>query len=403
MTSYDGVTITYDEIGNPLTYYNGWSYSFTWRGRQLVGATKGSKNITFVYNDDGIRTGKTVNGVEHSYYLAGDLIMAEAWGDKLLVYIYDASGSPIGMMYRTTSYAEDVWDIYWYEKNLQGDIVAVYNSSGTKVATYTYENAWGDHLVSYTSTTAAQYNPFRYRGYYYDTDLGMYYLQSRYYDPATARFINVDDISIITATPAALTDKNLFAYCDNNPVVRIDQGGKVWNWLVGTIVGVSGSALVASMQNKKGKEFWAHVASGAVSGFLGGFAIDIASFFTVSALGRIGVGAFSNTFASGVSYAVECSVAGNQFQVTSFMIDCIFGGMIGSLLGVIDGSHKSMIESVTSSAGKKALERGITFTYALAKTSAKEISNLGKSLVEETLTSFFSWLFESSVKYFIGD
>lgn len=132
------------------------------------------------------------------------------------------------MMYRTTSYAENVWDVFWYEKNLQGDIVAVYNASGTKVATYTYSDAWGNHTVSYTNdgdSTGVIYNPFRYRGYYYNTDLGMYYLQSRYYDAKICRFISPDHVSIITATPTALTDKNLFAYCDNNPVNRVDHSG----------------------------------------------------------------------------------------------------------------------------------------------------------------------------------
>ena len=135
------------------------------------------------------------------------------------------------MMYRTTSYAENAWDVFWYEKNLQGDIVAVYNSSGTKLVTYDYYDAWGNYTVSYSNngaTTGAQYNPFRYRGYYYDSDLEMYYLQSRYYDAKICRFISPDHVSIITATPTALTDKNLFAYCDNNPVMRTDNSGMFW-------------------------------------------------------------------------------------------------------------------------------------------------------------------------------
>ena len=135
--------------------------------------------------DNGIRTSKTVNGVVHTYQLNGSQIVSESWEDKLIVYLYDASGAPIGMMYRTTNYAVDQWDVFWFDKNLQGDIVAVYNESGTKVATYTYSDAWGTpsaHYINGGASTGVQYNPFRYRGYYYDTDLGMYYLQSRYYD-----------------------------------------------------------------------------------------------------------------------------------------------------------------------------------------------------------------------------
>lgn len=65
----------------------------------------------------------------------GSQIVAEQWSDKLIVYLYDATGAPMGMMYRTTAYAEEQWDVFWFEKNLQGDIVAVYNSDGAKVVT----------------------------------------------------------------------------------------------------------------------------------------------------------------------------------------------------------------------------------------------------------------------------
>ena len=152
--------------------------------------------------------------------------MAESWGDKLVVYLYDSAGSPIGMQYRQTDYEITAWDTFWFEKNLQGDIVAVYNESGTKVATYTYSDAWGNHSVSYINggaSTGAQYNPFRYRGYYYDTDLGMYYLQSRYYDAKICRFINAD-----SALYHSMFGYNMFAYCGNNPVNRFDSTGKYY-------------------------------------------------------------------------------------------------------------------------------------------------------------------------------
>ena len=218
-------SFAYDEIGNFLTYYNGSAYSFTWEGRNLVGATKGSTNMSFTYDDNGIRTSKTVNGVEHIYYLNGSQIVAEKWGERLLVYLYDAAGSPIGMMFRKTSYAEGEFDVYWFTKNLQGDILSVYNESGQQVAYYSYSDAWGNH-TAYVTTTAiegAQYNPFRYRGYYYDTDLGMYYLQSRYYDAKICRFINAD-----SALYGTMLGYNLFAYCENNPITRADPTGRFW-------------------------------------------------------------------------------------------------------------------------------------------------------------------------------
>ena len=108
---------------------------------------------------------------------------------RALSFMYN--GSPIGFKYRGVNYASDVWDVYWYEKNLQGDIVAVYDTAtGNKLISYKY-NAWGVCTTSYYnsgSTTTATKNPFKYRGYYYDSNLGLYYLQSRYYDQNTCRF-----------------------------------------------------------------------------------------------------------------------------------------------------------------------------------------------------------------------
>ena len=151
--------------------------------------------------------------------------MAEEWGNNLLVYLYDASGSPIGMCYRLKSYDQGKWDTYFFEKNLQGDIVAVFAVSGIRLATYVYD-AWGNCTTSYFNggaTTAAQYNPFRYRGYYYDTETGFYYLQSRYYDPVVGRFINADSY---VSTGQGLIGYNMYAYCGNNPANRIDPSGE---------------------------------------------------------------------------------------------------------------------------------------------------------------------------------
>ena len=195
LTNYNGGSITYDAIGNPTSYYNGTRYTFTWtNGRRLATAVKGSNSLSFAYNDEGIRTSKTVNGVVHTYHLAGSRIIAEEWGNNLIIYLYDADGSPIGMQYRKSTDAIGTFETYWFEKNLQGDIIAVYNEGGTKLVSYTYD-AWGNVTTTYYNSgasTAAQYNPFRYRGYYYDTELGFYYLNSRYYDPETGRFLNAD-------------------------------------------------------------------------------------------------------------------------------------------------------------------------------------------------------------------
>ena len=213
-TSINGHTIIYDEIGNPTSYYNGQSYTFSWVGRQLEGATLGSDVYTFVHDDAGFRTSKTKNGATTNYYYDGSLLVAEETDGNITVYIYDADGTPIGMQYHGATYASGTWDCYWYEKNLLGDIVAVYNNSGTKLVSYVYD-AWGAATVTYSnggeSTTAAS-NPFRYRGYYYDIDLSLYRTGTRYYDAVVGRFLNPDDVTYLGAN-GDLNSYNLYAYC----------------------------------------------------------------------------------------------------------------------------------------------------------------------------------------------
>ena len=182
--------------------------------------------IQFLYNADGIRTSKTVNNVEHVYTLNGSQIVSEAWGGNLLIYLYDESGSPIGMQYRNTGYAANSFTTFYFEKNLQGDIVALYDANGAKVLSYNYD-AWGNQTVtwhnSYGSNIYAIYNPFRYRGYYYDTETGLYYLQRRYYNPQWGRFLNADGL---VSTGQGLLSYNMYAYCGNNPVMYIDPTGE---------------------------------------------------------------------------------------------------------------------------------------------------------------------------------
>ena len=192
----------------------------------------GAMVYSFEYNDSGIRTSKTVNGIEHVYTLNGSQIVTESWVQNgveyFIVYLYDESGAPIGMQYRTSNYAWAEFDNFYFEKNLFGDIVAIYNEAGTKIGYYKYD-AWGVCTASVESTASTfekkvvrMLNPFRYRGYYYDTETGLYYLQSRYYNPQWGRFLNVD--GYINAN-GDLIGFNMYAYCSNNPIMYTDPSG----------------------------------------------------------------------------------------------------------------------------------------------------------------------------------
>ena len=161
-------------------------------------------------------------GVITTYYYDGTRLIAETNGDHVLIYMYDAAGSPIGMQYRDSTYADDAWDIYWYEKNMQGDIVAIYDETGIKLISYQY-TAWG-HTTQRShnsgSSTPAAKNPFMYRGYYFDADLNLYYLQSRYYDQINERFLTPD--CHINAN-GDLVGFNMYAYCSNNSLSNKDE------------------------------------------------------------------------------------------------------------------------------------------------------------------------------------
>ena len=207
--------------------------------------------VTYTYNDEGIRTSKTVSGIKYTYHLSGSQIIAEEFGNHLFIYLYDADGSPIGMQYRNTSYADGVFDVYWFEKNLQGDIVAVYDDAGNKLVWYSYD-AWGNTRVFYYNTPEsvfARQNPFRYRGYYYDSESGLYYLNSRYYDPKTGRFISAD--GILSGADKSLHGKNLFAYCFNNPIMYVDDSGEFPLVIVLLVVGAVIGGVVGALSDEK--------------------------------------------------------------------------------------------------------------------------------------------------------
>ena len=241
VTSYNGQEITYDAMGNPLEYLD---LNFTWDNvRELATITKDGKTVaTYTYNEEGIRTSKTIDGVTHEYSLEGTTVVFESYGEIFIAYFYDESGLPIGMAYRdgngktetTSNYTrENEFEYYLFTKNLQGDIIGIYGwdegiSDYNCVAKYDYD-AWGNHTVTnYTSDNIGDINPFRYRGYFYDSETNFYYLNSRYYDPEIKRFINADDISYLGENQD-LDSYNLYAYCGNNPVMGYDPMG-TWNW-----------------------------------------------------------------------------------------------------------------------------------------------------------------------------
>ncbi len=181
LTSFDGKTITYDAIGNPLTY-DGWT--FTWKaGRMLQSMVKEGTSIQFEYDHNGMRTKKTVNGVAAEYTLNGKNIVHLKKGTDEMHFFYDAQGKPGMVRFNGTD--------YFYVYDLQGNVVALIDASGSKVVEYTYD-AWGMILESNgtLATSLGYLNPFRYRGYVFDEESALYYIGFRYYKVNSRRIIS---------------------------------------------------------------------------------------------------------------------------------------------------------------------------------------------------------------------
>ena len=187
--------------------------------------------MSFKYNSSGLRTKKVVGDKTIEYYYAGDLLVAQYDGRYWIKFIYSASGEAIGFVHNGfDSTGHGYYNTsYYYVKNAQGDILGFYNDFVNIYREYSYD-AWGNITGVYNEYGApvtdtddiAYLNPLRYRGYYYDDETGLYYLNSRYYNPEWGRFVSADAFA---DTGQGLNGTNVYAYCLNNPVNFADPNG----------------------------------------------------------------------------------------------------------------------------------------------------------------------------------
>ena len=348
LTAYNGEEITYDGIGNPLSY-RGWTMS--WQGgRRLAGMTKGSDTLSFAYNESGLRTSKTVNGVAHSYVWQGSKLAADITDAYALYFHYDSTGDVIGFT-RTASGADAE---YFYVKNLQGDILKVITATGTEAATYTYD-AWGKLLTS--SGDLADINPLRYRGYFYDTETGLYYLQSRYYDPEVGRWINIDNVEYL-GTEDELISYNLFTYCLNNPVNRTDENGNL------------------SLPN------WAKVAIGAVA-LAGAVALTVA---TGGGAAAVAVGVAKVVGSVALSTAVSAGVGYLQNGKQGAIDGACNGFMFGSLSALGGAAFKYVkVRSATTGSPNSMGQAGERMA-GIDQSAKQSIQVNGRTRIPDALT-----------------
>lgn len=345
LTSYNGKNITYDAIGNPTAYLG---YTLKWNGRQLSSLSGNGVTASYKYDADGLRSYKKVNGVETTYQYVGDKLMYEKRGTTEFYYYYNSFGNLAGIRY----VLDGTQYVAYVICNSRGDVEDLYWASGNLACHYTYDS-WGN-VISITDANGKEItnanhigllNPIRYRGYYYDSETGMYYLHSRYYDPQICRCINADTSDVLTASPTELTDKNLFAYCDNNPVVREDKDGQFWNFVIGATVGalVGGVSAAISSYKSTGSISWGSVAIGAASGAIGGLV-------GASGIGMVGQAAISGV-TSALSNVGNSLIRGEKINWTDVAIDATIGAGT-SLIG-------SVLTSKASNAATNTVKKGI--------------------------------------------
>ena len=298
-----------------------------------------------------MRLKKTVGSTTYTYAYNGSLLTNAASSAGQNVHIrYDSEGKPVHMQYNTDG------NEFYYMLDAQGDVVGLVDGNGKLVVEYSYD-AWGNPLSISGSMkdTLGKMNPLRYRAYVYDEETGLYYISNRYYNPEMGRFISADTTSVLTMSPTSLNNKNLFAYCDNNPVSRKDSAGGCWIssalltgglMLAGGVIGAAISAVtsIAVQYGSEGSVSWGSVAVAAGSGFVSGA-------MAASPLNRKWQAA-AGAIISSVSYVADCLVNDNEPEIGGLIVAGLAGGVTGYMGG--DGSNidHNMSSSVTSLAKK---------------------------------------------------
>ncbi len=381
LQAYNGQIFTYDNIGNPTKYRD---IDLTWsHGRQL---DKYGDIASYFYNSNGIRTTKIANGFTTNFYLSGNKIIRQRDASNDIIFYYGANG--VTGFHITSNNAtynnEPLNHDFYYKKNVQNDIIGIYDYNGKEIIQYVYD-AWGNHIAINTETlepldihTPSKYtntsdivnfiatkNPFRYRSYYYDFETGFYYLNSRYYDPELGRFINADDLSYLD--PNHFNGLNLYTYCINNPINLSDENGNAWwDWIwkgiVGALVVVAVTAAVVITAGT------AAVALGASIG---------------TAVGVMSGAAVGGLVAGGVSLVGQAVTVGlDNLNFGTLAIDTFSGAAYGGITGGIS-SIGTIGAQIIGGVSKVALNGLTTMMHGFNDgLSANEtFTNVGKSML----------------------
>ena len=382
--------------GNPTSYYNGTRWNFGWsEGRNLTQAVRRSSQervfLSNKYDGNGLRISKSVTmtayepndgtvanppianeeTINHSYIYAGGKLLRETITEgsmtKTLDFTYDNVGMPYSLIYNSGT----TTTTYYYITNLQGDVMYLVDASGNEVAAYDYD-PYGK-IISATGELAG-INPLRYRGYYYDTETDFYYLQSRYYDPEICRFINGDKYS---ATATGYLGYNMFAYCNNNPIIAADYDGEWLNIVIGAVVGAVVGALTTAVEAYK-SDGWDAFSSGKTWAKMG---VSAAIGAVSGGIAATGLGMFAQAGISAATATVgdiaTQMIDNGEFCLSPKKIDysrALHNGVVAGGMSIVGSVTGGLLSSTKLSKGNSLVSAGLD---KYLKGSARELT--GKS------------------------
>lgn len=303
----DGTTIEYKDafIGNPtLIAFPDKRIEMTWTGRRLVTAS----GYTYSYDPNGLRLSKTDGKRTERYIYDGDSLCAmkvdDENGSNTVFFHYDEANALVGFSVNSKD--------YFYDRDILGNINAVIDSAGTTLISYAYSDfgAVTENVAdSDEARLVAKVNPFKFKGYFFDSETGFYYLKSRYYSPELGRFISADgEIGQVGNTMGM----NLFAYCRNNPINLSDEGGNWPSWATKLCIGLAVIAICA-------------IAVVATGGF---GASCIATSMLVGAVKGAVIGAVTGAVTGAIQGAITEGIKTGSWE----------GALKGALSGAIDGA-----------------------------------------------------------------
>ena len=401
LDNYNGTAIPYNVLGCPTTL-NG--YNLTWNKGKLTGLSKGNlqsgtESYTYSYNAYGQRVSKTYSKMPgtsglnqfysgevtnyikaYNYDNSGRLISEittntyyqEGTGTEEIVYIYDVN-TIIGMKYTNGNNS----NIYYFDRNVLGDVDAIYDLYGNLKAKYLYD-AYGNCTISSETTNQvlARVNPIRYRGYYYDVETGWFWLSSRYYSPELCRFISPDDIEYLD--PESVNGLNLYCYCLNNPISYCDPSGHFTILALCISIGVS---LLFELYEDwdeggfgDGSHGWKDYIGAGISGFFGGLSGGVGAQLIFSLAGGFADAALSGDLAK---YGFMHTL-GNV--VISFGISSIAGTAVNRLAA---GFKASSLKKLTNNLGNKQL-KAMNAVINMGAKAAKAKGGLAKAIMNKS-------------------